>query len=147
MIDCGGCTLCCRLTNIVYMNSPQGEYCKECNPNIGCTIYEKRPEHCRIFQCCYSQMEKVHLDLRPDRCKIVFEKITDTLILGTIDGKIKDISELINRQITFFGKEGISVMLQQFNPYKFVCKMVKDANKFEIIKALEEKADDCSKLY
>jgi len=146
-MKCGGCTLCCKTTNIVYMDSPHGEYCKYCIPNEGCMIYPDRPDHCKVFQCCWSQMKKVHIDLRPDQCKVVFEKINDALILGTIDNKLENISQLVKNQIGAFNKEGISIFLQQFNPYKFICNMIYGANKQEIINALEEKANDCSKLY
>jgi hypothetical protein len=147
MQECGGCTLCCKTTNIVYMNSPQGEYCKHCIQYVGCSIHVDRPDPCRVFQCAWSQMENVHIDLRPDNCKVVFEKINNTLMLATIDDELENASQLINNQIDMFGREGISVMFQQLNPHKFICKMVPGANKQEIINALEEKANDSSKLY
>ena len=65
MQECGGCTLCCKTTNIVYMDSPQGKYCEYCIPKVGCAIHVDRPDPCKIFQCAWSQMEKVHIDLRP----------------------------------------------------------------------------------
>lgn len=147
MQECGGCTLCCKTTNVTYMNAPHGKYCEYCVPNVGCLIHDKRPEPCRIFQCVWSQMEKVHIDLRPDNCKVVFEKINDELILGTIDRSINDASPLIHRQIKSFGKEGISVVLQQLKPFRFIGYLVKNANKDEIVMALEEKANDSAKLY
>ncbi len=44
-------------------------------------------------------------------------------------------------------REGISTMLQQLNPYKFICKTVPGADRKEIIKAIEKKANDNAKLY
>lgn len=129
------------------MDSPYGEYCKKCSPGVGCTIHDSRPEPCKVFQCCYTQMERVNPVLRPDKCGVVFEKITDTLILGTTVDVITDISELIQGQIRSFVSEGISVMYQQFNPYKWTCFLVKGANKEKIISALRKKANDSSKLY
>lgn len=35
-MKCGDCTLCCKLLDISWMNSPVNEYCKECDINIGC---------------------------------------------------------------------------------------------------------------
>lgn len=147
MQECGGCTLCCKTTNVEYMNAPHGEYCEYCIPNVGCAIHIDRPDPCKEFQCAWLQMEKVHIDLRPDNCKVVFEKINDTLMLATIDDKIEKASQLISNQIMAFGREGISTMLQQFNPHKFICKKVPGANKKEIINALEKKANDSTKLH
>ena len=89
-------------------------------------------------------MNVVHQDLRPDNCGVIFEKITDTLILGTVDGKLAGISPLANGQIAAFVSEGFSVMMQQFNPHRWVCKMAKGVDKKEIKQALEDKADDSS---
>ena len=147
MQECGGCTLCCKTTNIIYMNSPHGEYCEYCISNVGCAIHIDRPDPCKEFQCVWSQMENVHIDLRPDNCKVVFEKINDTLMLGTIDDKLENSSQLVVNQIIAFGKEGISTFLQQLNPYKSICKMIPGADKQEIINALEKKANDSTKLH
>lgn len=140
MQDCGKCTICCILPKIIEMDSPCGEYCKECIPCVGCNIYKDRPEPCREFQCSWSQMNFAHIDLRPNNCGVMFEKVNETLMLGSVIGKLKDISELIKNQIRFFNDEGISVMMQQFNPHKFICYMVKGASKEKIQKALEEKS-------
>jgi hypothetical protein len=140
MQDCGQCTVCCILPKILEMDSPCGEYCKECIPNYGCKIYEDRPEPCKEFQCAWSQMEYTHIDLRPDNCGAMFEKINGTLILGSVTGRLTEMPKLIKNQIKFFINEGISVMMQQFNPHKFVCYMVKGASREKIQKALEEKS-------
>ena len=146
-MECGECTLCCKLCTIEETNSTNDEYCKHCEVNFACKIHGNHPDQCKTFQCTWSQMEMVHIDLRPDKCKVMFEKINDTLIVGSIDDKLENVSALVNRQIIAFGKEGISVMMQSFNPHRFVCRMVKGANKDEIVKALEEKANDCTKLH
>ena len=138
-MECGNCTICCKLTNIADMKSPSGIYCAACDQNVGCNIYEKRPQECRIFQCSWSQMEKAHIDLKPANCGVMFEKVNDTLMLGTIDGNLEDMSDLIKGQLKAFGKEGFSVMMQQFNPHKFTCLTVKGADKDEIIKVLKGK--------
>lgn len=147
MQDCGNCTMCCKLPNILETNSPRGEYCKYCEPEIGCKIYDKRPEECKVFQCAWSQMEKVHIDLRPDNCKVMFEKIKSNVIVGTVDGELESVSDLIHRQIDAFCFEGISVFLQQLNPYRFQCKLVKGMTKEEVIQALEDKTNDGTKLH
>ena len=138
-MQCDGCTLCCKLTHIPTTNSQNGIYCSACDINVGCQIYNSRPAECKTFKCAWLQMENVHIDLRPDNCGVIFEKINDVLMLGSIDGKLEDISGLIKHQIKSFSNEGISVMMQQFNPYKFICYMVKGADKEEIIKAIKDK--------
>lgn len=144
---CGSCTLCCKLLNIIEVNSKSGKYCQYCNPNVGCNIYFKHPQSCKTFNCVWMQMKKVHMDLRPDKCHVVFEKINNSLIVGSIDGKISEMSNLIKRQIKSFNSEGYSVFMQQFVPYKFICYHIKGANKEEIIKALKDKSNDSTKLY
>jgi len=137
---CGECTLCCKLLYIPETDSERGEYCRECIPGVRCKIYLSRPMKCNIFQCCWLQMDNVHLDLRPDKCNVIFEKINDTLILGTSDGNY--ILPLIKGQIESFRKSGISVMLQKFNPHEWTCYLSVGADKEEIKKALEDKAND-----
>ena len=75
-MECGGCTLCCKLLNIDWMNSPAGEYCKECEKGVGCKIFDHVPKKCLEFKCAYNQMEKVSIDLRPDNCDVIFERIS-----------------------------------------------------------------------
>lgn len=147
MQDCGRCTLCCKLLRIESTNSIQGEFCQYCHPEKGCWIYEDRPEECRTFLCSYVQMEVVKPEMRPDRCGIVFEKVNDFLILGNTDGSVTDLSPLIIGQLDAFAREGISVVLQKFNPHQFQGYLAPGAKKEEIIQALEDKANDGSKLH
>ena len=53
-------------------------------------------------------MEKVHPDLRPDKCGVVFEKFTDNVVMGATNGYM---TEVVPKQIKAFNKEGISVIL------------------------------------
>lgn len=136
-MECSGCTMCCKMLYITSKDSKSGSYCKECNHNIGCNIYNERPKECKTFMCAYAQMVKSHVDLRPDNCGVVFEKINSTLILGSLDDELENISDLVKRQIDFFIREGISVVIQKFNPHKFRGFIAEGAIKKEIIKALE----------
>lgn len=92
-------------------------------------------------------MKKVHPDLRPDKCGVIFEKINDTLMLATVEFTLDKITPLIIGQVESFKKEGISTMIQQFNPFKFICVMAEGADRNEINQALKEKANDSSELY
>ena len=108
-MECGNCTMCCLLLNIKETDSIPTVYCKYCNPNVGCNVYENRPESCRIFECAWKQMENAHIDLRPDNCNILFEKWSDYVMVGILNQF--SISDLMMRQIDYFRSEGISVFV------------------------------------
>ena len=107
-MNCDGCTVCCKDLNIPETNSVEGEICKHCNWGVGCNIYSERTEACKIFECCWKQMEYAHIDLRPDNCGVCFEKYSDKVIVGSTENEISD---LIKGQIEFFNREGISVLI------------------------------------
>lgn len=107
-MECGNCTACCKLLNIQETDSKPGDYCKYCNPGVGCRIYNERPECCKIFECSWKQMKNAGEELRPDKCGVLFEKWSDTVMVGTTEGKLSD---LILCQIDFFKREGISVLV------------------------------------
>lgn len=109
-MDCDGCTLCCKLLNIEWMDSPAGEYCKECEPGKGCGIYHSRPEKCKEYHCAYSQMNKVSSDLRPDKCAIIFERLNDDIFIGTVEPG-KRISLAAKGQLDSFFNQGFSIVL------------------------------------
>jgi hypothetical protein len=109
--------MCCLLLQIKETDSKPCVYCKHCEPNVGCKIYDSRPDECRIFECSWKQMENAHIDLRPDNCHVVFEKWSDNVIVGSMN--TPDISDLIMAQIDYFRSEGISVlMVNYFERYR-----------------------------
>lgn len=110
-MNCDGCTMCCKLLNISWMDSPQGELCKECDEGKGCKIYDTAPKKCLEYSCAYNQIKKASTDLRPDNCNVIFEKITDDIFIGTIDPKEKRLQEVVKDQINSFLQEGFSVVL------------------------------------
>jgi len=110
MQECGECTLCCKLLETHGIYSPIGEYCKNCNPEKGCTIYEYRPKECRDYQCMWSQAPRVGKELRPDRCNIIFDKISDKTIVGA-QVPFTKITPIISGQIDAFNREGFSVFI------------------------------------
>jgi len=72
---CGACTLCCRLTSVPELDKPVYVWCKFCQIGEGCGIYETRPPSCQRFECYWYQHGELSQALRPDKCKIVFEKL------------------------------------------------------------------------
>ena len=58
----------------------------------------------------WSQMETVADELRPDRCGIIFDRISNDVIASRIE-EGKKINDLLMAQIENFKKEGFSVMV------------------------------------
>lgn len=79
---CGSCTACCRVYAIPALDKPAGAWCKHCDIGKGCRTYDNRPELCVDFKCLWLQSqereaaERMPLDARPDRCKVVFSPTT-----------------------------------------------------------------------
>lgn len=94
------------------MDSPLGELCSACDGK-GCTIYGRHPDDCKNFKCMYAQSENVPIDLRPDNCGIVFEKVDTDLVFGLLFAE--KMSDRIKAQIEFFnGREDLSVVVQNY---------------------------------
>lgn len=108
--DCGSCTLCCYLLPVTDLKKPAGVLCEHCDLAKGCLIYASRPEACRKFRCAYHQMVKVSKDLRPDNCKIIFEKINEHLFFGTQDPRFS-LTLYAKKQIDQFNLQGYSVII------------------------------------
>jgi len=109
-MECGDCTLCCTLLNVPWMDKPAGITCKFCDK--GCTIYDTKDKRCSEFKCAYNQMKIVSEKMRPDNCGVIFERLEDDLMFGTINPEHKDFS-FINGQIQTFLNEGINVVLSK----------------------------------
>ena len=109
-MECEGCTLCCKLLNVDWMDSPAGELCRECDEGKGCKIYDKAPKDCLEFKCAYNQMEKASINLRPDKCNVIFERINDVFI-GTVDPDKNYFQDVVEGQINSFLNEGFSIIM------------------------------------
>lgn len=107
---CGECTLCCYLLPVASLKKDAGVLCKHCVLTKGCAIYNSRPADCREFRCAYYQMDKVSVDLRPDNCKIIFEKVSDTIFFGTQDPRF-EMTQVAKAQIQSFNSQGFSVII------------------------------------
>lgn len=112
-MECDGCTLCCKLLPVPWMNSPAYEYCKECEPDKGCKIYENVPKKCLGFECAYNQIKCAPIELRPDKCGIVFERIFE-IFIGTLDLNT-NVSDVAKGQIDSFVNQGFPVVLFRGN--------------------------------
>ena len=115
-MQCGECTLCCKLLETHDIASEIGVYCHHCKD--GCTIYDERPEECRTYQCMWLQMENAGEDLRPDKCGIIFDRMSDDVITARLDDDLK-INDLVMSQINNFKAEGFSVLIFRGNDRKY----------------------------
>ncbi len=115
-MKCDGCTFCCKVLPIPWMNSTAGKYCKECEPNIGCKIYSNAPKECIEFECAYTQMERASINMRPDICGVMFNRLDDIMV-GTVDSMT--LNSDVNGQLDSFKKEGFSLVLNRkgIEPY------------------------------
>ena len=103
--------MCCKLLNIEWMDSPAGKNCRECDPGKGCKIYDHAPKKCLEFYCAYNQMADVSINLRPDKCRVIFERVTDDIFIGTVDPNVERLNDDVRGQIQAFLNEGFSVVL------------------------------------
>jgi len=88
MNHCGTCNACCRVFAIPEVKKAAGPWCQHCDIGKGCKIYEDRPQVCVEFKCLWllsrEREPRDHLadNLRPDRCKVVFNMTTDDTIMA-----------------------------------------------------------------
>jgi len=108
MRECGECTLCCKLLEVHDIPSPIGVYCQHCDK--GCTIHESRPQECRGYQCMWSQMDDVGMEMRPDQCGIIFDRMSDDVISARLEEGMK-LKPLVMGQINAFINEGFSILI------------------------------------
>jgi hypothetical protein len=118
-VVCGECTLCCVLLPIPEINKKAGTKCSDCTLKKGCNIYATRPKPCREFNCAYIQMSKVNIKLRPDHCKIIFEKVSQRIMFGTQDHRFEP-TKAGTDQIKSFNSQGMSVIINSIGKNLFI---------------------------
>ncbi len=74
--SCGTCTLCCKVIAVVDFDKLPGVWCKHCQQNRGCGIYETRPTDCRTFYCHWMVEKGLGPEWKPERAK--FALVTTT---------------------------------------------------------------------
>ena len=108
-MECDSCTTCCTLLVVPELNKAAGQECEH-DSGIGCDIYEDRPDSCRALSCAYHMVDNANIAMRPDKSGVVFEKVFDDLMFGTVNPNGYK-SDLLNGQVEFFLKEGINTVL------------------------------------
>lgn len=143
-MECEECNLCCKLLPIDGVGSPSGKWCKHCEIGKGCKIYNKRPKECISFRCAYNHSEKCVKRFRPDKCGVVFEKISDNVFIGIKEEK-KKLKKAALDQVKSFNKQGFSVVINALNENPIIYKIEKHS-KEEIMEDLKKK-NDSTKLH
>jgi len=69
--SCGTCTLCCKVYAIRELNKPPGRWCVHAERSRGCTIYEKRPDTCRLFHCMWLLDARRAPEWKPEKAHFV----------------------------------------------------------------------------
>jgi hypothetical protein len=87
---CGSCTKCCKVMSVPELNKPGGVYCTHCDLDKGCKIYSGRPQSCRRFICGWLMDPNMGLDLKPDKCHVVFYQLNAQDIIGISDADHPD---------------------------------------------------------
>lgn len=151
-MECGGCTLCCELFDISWMDSPAGELCKHCEIGKGCKIYSIAPKDCLNFRCAYNQIDNASIELRPDKCKIIFEKVDDNIFLGTMHPDYNEAykTEIMQKELLMFFQRGFSVIIHSFtikNPVVYPAKDKKASDVWSKYKARVKERYGSTKLY
>jgi hypothetical protein len=102
---------------VPWKDSPAGKWCKHCAIGVGCKLWDNGiPDDCKSFVCAYNQVDNISPDLRPDRCKIIFEKVDNTMLLGTMHPHYNEAykEKIIQNEIGIFLKRGFSVVISSF---------------------------------
>ena len=107
MRQCEGCEVCCTVCEVPELSKPSDKRCGHCNG--GCAIYAERPPSCRSFDC-YWLTSELSDSLRPDKCGVMFEKLTETILLAYASS-VWDSPEIVET-IQSFLNEGKAVVLK-----------------------------------
>lgn len=134
-MKCDGCTACCTLLPIEAINKPINTHCQHCD--LGCTIYENRPQTCADFECAYLHGDNLPLSLRPDKCGIIFIKRNYRIFSGCLMPDIKT-TDQARGQIDDFIKQGFSVILISLNEKRPLLMLADGHDSDEIMREYEE---------
>ena len=135
---CGECNLCCDIPEVKKIEKPAWSLCSNYDTKCkNCKIYELRPKECSGFQCAYIQMKKVNIALRPDKCGVMFERISINIFYGSLYSTDK-LSMIAENQISMFNNQGFTVILSspKWKEPKIFLNI--HHNKKQIIKEIKE---------
>jgi hypothetical protein len=108
-MKCGECTACCTLLPVTKIKKLAGVVCRHLKEGK-CEINDSKPIECSEFECDYCQTDNASIDLRPDNCKMIFQRMTDKVYVGTLHPGY-DITEVARAHITSLNKQGFKVFV------------------------------------
>jgi hypothetical protein len=109
MPECGECTACCELLPVTKIRKPAGVVCEHLEDG-NCNINDSKPYECSGFECVYRQTDEAPISLRPDNCKMVFQRMTDRMCIGALHPE-HDITEAAKIQIASLNEQGVKVIV------------------------------------
>lgn len=129
--ECGPCSVCCRLPDIVELDKPINTMCAHADPDRkqgACTIYNNRPEVCREFECAWKQGLGGEYD-RPDILGVMWQTVTmpdGGPGLGVVEAKAGALeSPRVRRQLrTFESRKPGRVVVRRAHEPKFAAVSV-----------------------
>jgi len=136
--------MCCYVLPIIALNKPPGVMCKYCEWGIGCKVWRNgKPAECEKFKCMYAQIEKCSINLRPDKCNIIFEKLQDNIIYGTMHPDHNDSYQTKNMegQIKSFLNENFSVVIGSYTLDAPIIINKKGRSSLDVWKSLQKQID------
>jgi len=148
-MECDGCTLCCKLIAVPWMDSSPGDWCKHCIIGKGCNIWDRCPEKCKTYECSYRQVEKCSINIRPDKTKILFEKVSDEIFFG-LNHPDYELTDIAEKQIGSFVKQGFSVVVSNYKekqPKLFLAKGHVSKQVIQEVTARVRKANDSTIIH
>jgi hypothetical protein len=141
--------MCCLVLPVPWLNKPPGVWCPNCDIGVGCKIWDSilitggLPEECKEFTCVYNQVD-CSLDLRPDKCKIIFEKVDDSLFLGTMHPHYNEAykKRIVQKEIMTLLKRGFSVVVNSFTIEKPIIFAAKGQHASEVWSSLQAQSKE-----
>ena len=112
-MDCDGCTLCCDLLPVPILNKKPYDKCVHCKLSK-CLIHDHKPDFCESYDCMYAQVSDLPLELRPDKCWVIYEKINEEVIYGLQHPDRKP-TKMAVKQAKDFIDQGFSVVIKKKN--------------------------------
>lgn len=74
---CSACQLCCWLVPVDSLKKAAATRCEHQRTGQGCSIYEQRPNCCRVWTCRWLAYADTPGMRRPDKCHYVIDAILD----------------------------------------------------------------------
>jgi hypothetical protein len=98
MRQCGGCTLCCKLTPVAEIKKPANTRCQHQRAGKGCAIYARRPRSCQAWNCQWlGNAGGTENMSRPDRSHYVIDILPD--FITQIDNETGERQDIMAVQV------------------------------------------------